>query len=171
MTLQTVKRLAADILGVGENKIRFKTEDLKEIEKAMMRKDVRDLIMKGSISALPKKGRKKKKPKRRRGRGSRKGSLGDSKKRWMRKVRSQRELLATLVRMEALPKEHKRRIYLKVKGGMFRNKRAMLLYLTENELIPKDFKLPKPERKKPAEKKPVAKKPEKTEEKKEVEKK
>ena len=51
MTLQTVKRLAADILGVGENKIRFKTEDLKEIEKAMMRKDVRDLINKGSITA------------------------------------------------------------------------------------------------------------------------
>ncbi len=168
MTIQTVRRLAADILGVGERRIRFRTEDLKDVEKAMMRKDVQDLIKKGSIKALPKKGRKKKMRRGRRGSGSRKGSFGGSKRRWMEKVRSQRKLLAALIKLEALPEEHKRRIYLKIKGGMFRSRKAMLLYLKENEFIPKDFELPKKEKKKPAEKKQA---PKKAAVKKEVEKK
>lgn len=173
MTIKTIRRLAADILGIGQRRVRFSPEELGEIGKAMMRTDVKELIKKGSIKKVPEKKQKRKNKKNKRGRGSRKGSHAGKKARWMAKVRSQRKLLSELMEQGALEKKNKREIYLKVKGGMFRSKRAMLLYLKENDFIPKDFELKKKPKKKPREKprKGAAIKAEKAAEKKEVEKK
>lgn len=171
MSVHTVRRLAADLLNVGENRIRINSEGISEVLSAMTRTDVQALIDKGMIKAAPKKGRKKKAKKRKRKEGSRKGRKGgNAKKEWMKKVRSQRKLLKKLIELGALPKEDKRPIYMKVKSGIFRSKRAMIAYLKENEYIAGDFELPKEEapEKKPKPEKP---KPAKKEEKKEGEKK
>jgi large subunit ribosomal protein L19e len=156
MTILTVRRLAADIMNVGERRVRISPDGLKEAEGALTRSDVQGLIDKGIISKAKVKGRDSMARKKRRGHGSKKGSLGNAKKMWMQKVRSQRKLLNILVKDGALPKEEKRAIYYKVKSGIFRNKKAMLLYLKDNGLIPEDYEAKKPERKKP-EKKPAKK--------------
>ncbi|MEM2909063.1 MAG: 50S ribosomal protein L19e [Candidatus Bilamarchaeaceae archaeon] len=144
MSVDTIRRLAADILGVGEKRIRFDSEKMTEVTKAMTRADVRGLIEKKIITVKPKKGRLAKKPKRRRGSGSVRGSKDiNRKKEWMEKIRSQRRLLRLLIELRALDKKNKRDVYMKIKGNAFRSKRAMLTYLKDSGLIPKDFALPK----------------------------
>jgi len=143
MSFDTVRRLAADILAVGEKRIRFVSDKLSDIKSAMSRADVRDLIDKKAIIVLPKKGRRKKTKREKRGEGSRKGSKSneDRKREWMNRVRAQRKLLRLLIANNILKGEHKRKIYLKIKGNSFRNKRALVTYLKDNELIAKDFDL------------------------------
>ncbi len=143
MAVGTVRRLAAEILGVGESRVVIKPEGLSEVAGAMTREDVRQLIEKGLISKKPKKGRRKKERKKKRGPGSKKGKRFDEKEEWMKKVRSQRKLLRILVEKNILAKEKKREIYLKIKSGMFRSKRALIQYLKDNELIAQDFDLEK----------------------------
>ncbi len=163
MAVNTVRRLAAELLNVGENRVRISPENISEVKSAMTRADVQALIDKGAIKALPKKGRRKKEKKKKRGTGSIKGSTGKKRKKgWMVKIRSQRRLINKLLALGALPKEEKRALYMKAKSGIFRNKKAMLTYLKENEIIPEEFELPKEEyvpkkKKKPA---PKAKKEE-----------
>ena len=148
MATYTVRRLAADILNVGERRIRFDPDKISDVKNAMTRIDVVDLIKNKVITVLPVKGRKKKEKKRKRGAGSRKGKpKGKQKEAWMTRIRTQRALLKKLISSEVLKKEIKRYIYLKIKGGAFRSKRAMITYLKENELIPSDFELKKGEKK------------------------
>jgi large subunit ribosomal protein L19e len=162
MAVNTVRRLAAELLNVGKNRIRISSENISEVKSAMTRADVKALIDKGAIKALPKKGRKKKAKRKKRGSGSIKGSEGKKRKReWMTKIRAQRKIIGKLVELGALSKEDKREIYMKAKSGLFRNKKAMLNYLKENEFIPEEFELPKEER--VARKKPEKPKPGKEE--------
>lgn len=164
MTITTVRRLAADIFGVGKNKIRISPDGLKEAEGALTRADVQGLIDKGVITKAKFKGRASKKKTKRRGPGSKKGKTSEKKKRWMEKVRAQRKFLVMLLETGALGKEHKRTLYGKIKSGLFRNKRAMLLYLKDNKFVAEDYEPPKKEPKKKA--KPVKPaKPKKIEEK------
>ncbi len=144
MSLQTVKRLAADIFGVGVNKI--KITDVKEAEGALTREDVRQLIEKGAVTKRPRQGRRSKEKKKKRGPGSKKGKKSQGKEEWMKKVRSQRRLLRELVSQGVLPKEDKRAIYMKIKGGLFRSKRALVQYLKDNEYISQDYELKKGEK-------------------------
>jgi large subunit ribosomal protein L19e len=142
MAMDTIRRLAADILGIGQNKVRISQEGVKEAEKAMTRSDVRELIKKGVITKIRPLGRRKKERRSRRGEGSRRGTAktrqGD-KEVWMTKVRSQRAFLRQLLADGALPKENKRVIYMRIKSGLFRSKRAFLAYLKENGITKQDY--------------------------------
>ena len=179
MTIGTIRRLAADIMDVGENRVRISPDGFKEAEKAMTRTDVRDLIKKGIVSKVAVKGRRKVRPRKRKGRGSRKGAWkvrSGGKEVWMAKVRAQRAFLAQLVSENAFDKTKKRMLYMRIKSGMFRSKRAFLAYLKEASLVKQDYEpkktgpakretpAPRPEQKaksaKPETAKPVAGKPE-----------
>lgn len=150
MTIATVRRLAADIMNVGRNKVKISPDGLKEAEGALTRSDVKGLIEKGIITKLRPAGRASTARRARRGRGRRRGTPLDSKEVWMQKVRAQRRFLSMLLSSGVLEKGSRREIYMKVKSGIFRNKRAMLLYLKENKLVPEDYEIPKGEA--PAEK-------------------
>ena len=63
----------------------------------------------------------------------------------MEKVRAQRRFLFMLVSSGVLKEGSKRMVYQKVKSGIFRNKRAMLVYLQENKLVPADYEVVKAE--------------------------
>ncbi len=156
MTIETVRRLAADIMNVGRNKIRISPEGLKEAEGALTRSDVRGLIEKGIIKKAPKQGRASTRRTGRTGHGRRRGTPIDAKDVWMQKVRAQRRFLNLLLDSGTLKKENKRSLYGKIKSGIFRNKRAMLLYLRDAGLVPEDYEMPKHEFKKPE---PKARKP------------
>lgn len=136
MTIESVKRLAADILDVGINKIRIKPEELKKAEEALTRSDVRALIKDRIVYAIKNRGRRKKIRKRKRGAGNIKGRRANlAKRNWMIGVRSQRAYLKKLIESGAVSKKNKKIIYGRIKGGLFKSKRAMLAYLKDNNLV------------------------------------
>ena len=107
------------------------------------------MIKDGAIKILQDKGvsraraRKNKKQKvrgRKKGHGSRKGKanarLGDKKK-WMNKIRLQRAFLKELKQKSKLTPEVYKNLYRKAKGGFFRSKRHIKLYITEHKLVKK----------------------------------
>lgn len=145
--MKNVRRIASEIMGIGESKIRFNPESLGKIEEALTREDVRALIREGDITAIAKRGvsrvrAKKKQAQKRKGRrsgtGSRKGTFstrtGD-KLAWMAKIRSQRKLLRRLVESGRVPEESSRKIYLMVKGNAFKGVKVLETYLRDNKLL------------------------------------
>jgi hypothetical protein len=87
-----------------------------------------------------------------RGFGSRKGTRNarmPEKRSWMETVRPLRKLLRDLRDNGQITRTSYSKIYMRIKGGAFRNKSHLMLYLKENEFLQKA---------KPVIKKPVAKK-------------
>lgn len=145
MSLASQKRIAAKILKCGVSRV--KIEVVKDVEEALTREDIRNLIKKGLIKKVQKKGQSKAKTKkvrlqkkkgRRKGPGSRKGgksARNPRKQAWIKKVRPLRRLLTELRDNKQIKKTDYRKFYLKIKGGMFRDKKHLLLYLKEHELL------------------------------------
>src|SRR2546426_6067895 len=77
MSLKSQRRLAADLLGGGLNRVWIDPEDIDRVQSAITRDEVKKLIREGSISLLPKtgvsRGRVRARSGRRKGAGSRKG--------------------------------------------------------------------------------------------------
>ncbi|MDD5337265.1 MAG: 50S ribosomal protein L19e [Candidatus ainarchaeum sp.] len=135
--LSTVKRLASEILGVGVSKLRIKPEDTGRAESALTREDVRGLIKDKVIFVKRNPGFKVLGRRKRKLRGSRRGSMNSRaprKETWMTNVRAQRKYLNELVAAGNLAKGKKRSVYMRIKGGSFKGKKALLMYLKDNKL-------------------------------------
>lgn len=149
MNLASKKAIAAKILKVGVNRVWFDPDRLDEIKDALTKADIRKLIKDFAIQAKPVKsisrGRARKKLEqkrkgRRKGPGSRKGKRTArlSKKRaWIQRARPQREFIKMLREKGLITKKTYRMIYAKIKGGFFRSKRHIKLYLNEHNLFVK----------------------------------
>lgn len=138
MSLKIQKRLAADILKCGENRIRFNQERLEDIRDAITRAEIKALIKDGAIYAEPVRGQQRLRVKERRGPGRRKGAMHSvvtRKRRWIMRVRSQRRFLATLRDAGRLKEGVYRKIYLQIKAGRFKSVADLKAYLTENQLV------------------------------------
>jgi len=147
MGIATIRRIASDLLGVGENRVKIKPEEIKKVEEALTRDDVRSLIKEGVIYAERKKGVsrikakikiEKKKAGRSRGTGSRKGKKYSrimKKLAWMRRVKAQRALLKKLRLENKLKEGAYRTAYMMIKGGAFRSKGSMLSHLKDSGLL------------------------------------
>lgn len=147
MAQNTIKRLAASMLKAGESRIRFQPGQMSRINEALTRDDVRQLIKEGIIYAIAKKGvsraRARKRAEARRagrqaGYGRRKGTKKariKPKLAWIAKVRSQRKLLLSLKEAKAITKQTARKIYMMIKGNVFRGKSSLISYLKENKLL------------------------------------
>lgn len=154
MNLKSQKRIAQRILKCGLTRVRV--EPSKEVGEALTREDIRELIKKGVIRTVQKKGSGRagarirlaqKKKGRMRGKGKRKGSKGartSSKRVWIKKVRSIRTFLRKLRDSGQITTNVYRKQLLKTKGGAFRNKKHLLYYLKEHELLKKPEKKAKP---------------------------
>ena len=73
----------------------------------------------------------------RKGAGSRKGKINSrisKKERWIIKIRAQRKLLKELREKKEIPKEAYSDLYMKAKGGFFRSRRHIMIYLEERGL-------------------------------------
>lgn len=143
MAISAVKRLAAEILNVGLNKIRFDPAKINEASGVTTREDVAKLIESGVVKKLPFKGRDSTAKRRRRSSAHIRGKTFSDKEAWMKKIRSQRKFLTSLFTEKAITREVKNSTYGKIKSGIFKNKKAMLLYLKDNSLISKDYEMPK----------------------------
>lgn len=125
------KRLAAEIIGVGESRIAIvaKTkEELSEVESAITREDVRRLIEKGVIVVKPAKSnsrgrlRERRLKKRTKGPGKRKGKASarsEPKGQWANRIRKMRAYLRYLRKRGVLPRKLYRKLYAMAKGGAF----------------------------------------------------
>ncbi len=168
--MRSQKSMAAKILKCGASRVRIdtSTEDArKEVGEALTREDIRNLIRKGLIRKVQKKGSSRakarkilmqKKKGRRKGTGSRKGGRKIRKKAaWIKVARPLRRFLRKLRDSGQIDKKDYRRLYMRVKGGMFRNKKHLLFYLKEHELLKPVAKRPRKKTPKPKPKKPKAK--------------
>ena len=156
MKLTVQKRLAASILNCSPKRVVFHSERLDEIKEAITREDIRGLIAVGAIIREPKRGISRVRANkrlvqyrkgRRKGKGSQKGKATarlPSKTEWIAKVRLQRAFLADLKEKKLLAPTTIREMYKKIKGGYFRNKRHVKLYLEERKLFQKKDKNVKP---------------------------
>lgn len=147
MNLRSQKKIAATLLKVGLTRVYFDPNRLEEIKQAITKADIRSLIKDLAIQKKPSssisKGRLRKiriqKSKgRRKGLGSRKGTKNarkSSKKSWIINIRNQRAILKALKQRGLITKQTFRDVYAKAKGGFFRSKRHIKLYLIENKLL------------------------------------
>jgi large subunit ribosomal protein L19e len=141
------KKIASSVLKCSPKRIVLDSDELESIKEAITRSDVKSLISEGTISKKQKKGvsraranviKKQKAKGQRKGHGSRKGKATartPKKETWMKKIRSQRELIKELKDSKLIDNKVYRNIYLKSKGGFFRSKRHIKLYLNEHKLF------------------------------------
>jgi len=155
MNLRNKKLLAAKVLDVGLNRVRFDEERLNDIKEAITKRDIHGLINGGAISIKKENGTSsfrhkkrllQKRKGRRQGGGSRKGKktarLRD-KESWMNRIRKQRKYLIFLKGSGYISRNDFRLVYKKAGGGFFRSKRHVKTYLQENKLIKEDGKAKK----------------------------
>ncbi|MBI2546863.1 MAG: 50S ribosomal protein L19e [Candidatus Aenigmarchaeota archaeon] len=133
------KRMAAKVMKAGISRVWFNPDKLKDIEKAITNWDIRKLIKKGDIKIHPKKVRiSVAKVKRKRGHGSKEGkkySIVSRKSRWMAAVRTQRRMIKELKDESKLDNVSYRSLYGLIKGGMFRSRAHLKLYIEQNKML------------------------------------
>lgn len=150
MNLRKQKELAARALGVSKRRVKFNTssvETRKNIKELISREGVRELLGDKTIKTVPKKGNSRtsanhiatqKKKGRRSGHGNRKGTANarfNGKDKWMIKIRALRALLKSFKDQGRLDNKNYRDLYMKSKGNFFRNKRHILLYIEQNNML------------------------------------
>lgn len=131
MSLKSQRRLAAQILKVGVNRVWIDPERNDDVEVAITRDEIRKLIHERTIKALPEKGvsrvrarvlHQKRKKGLRRGSGSRTGSARakvSKKEAWMRRVRALRRRLREWKAKRAVTESSYRRLYTLASSGVF----------------------------------------------------
>jgi large subunit ribosomal protein L19e len=144
--LKSQRRLAAQILKIGQNRVWIDPERIEDAETAMTREEIRKLIHEGIIKSLPEKGvsrarariiHEKKKKGRRSGLGSRTGSARakiSKKEAWMSKIRALRKRLRELKTNRIIAENMYQKIYRMASSGRFSSVADLERYLKAHEL-------------------------------------
>jgi len=144
--LKSQRRLAAQILKIGQNRVWIDPERMEDTEAAMTREEIRKLIHEGVIKSLPEKGvsrararilHKKKKKGRRSGPGSKSGSVRakiSKKEAWMSKIRALRNRLRELKTSRTITEGTYRKLYRMASSGRFGSVADLERYLKAQEL-------------------------------------
>jgi large subunit ribosomal protein L19e len=142
--LSAQKRLAADVLDVGKNKLWFDPEAQGDIAEAITRADIRELVDDGVIRAEKPQGNSRGRARERQqkrsyghqtGAGSRKGKAGarkNKKQDWESKIRAQRTHLRELRDEGDLDPSTYRDLYDKAGGGEFDSVADLQRYIDDN---------------------------------------
>ncbi|HDM44932.1 50S ribosomal protein L19e [Candidatus Bathyarchaeota archaeon] len=146
MNLRNQRRLAAEILKVGESRIWIDPERVEDVELAITREEIRKLIHEKVIVARPKKGisrgrvrilKRKRKKGRRRGHGSRSGSKGarnPRKRAWIQKIRALRRELKILKTKRLISEKTYSRLYDLASSGRFDSVADLKRYIDSENL-------------------------------------
>jgi len=144
--LKSQRRLAAQVLKIGQNRVWINPEKTDDVETAMTRDEVRRLIHEGTIKASPEKGisrgrarilHEKKKKGRRSGPGSRTGSSHarvSKKQAWMSKIRPLRRKLRTLKTKKIIAENAYQKLYRMAGSGKFESVADLERYLKAHEI-------------------------------------
>ncbi len=132
--LANQRRLAAEVMGIGVNRVWLDPEASKEIAAALTRDDIRKLIEEGKAGDRPIKGVSRGRARKlhetrayghRKGHGSRSGAKGarrPKKEQWMKKIRALRSRLKELRDNKTIDVSRYRKLYAKAKGGEYRSR-------------------------------------------------
>jgi|SRR5271157_138282 len=144
--LKSQRRLAAQILKVGQNRVWIDPDKTVDVETAMTRDEVRRLIHEGTVKASPEQGisrgrariiHEKKKKGRRSGMGSRTGSPHarvTQKQAWMMKIRALRKKLRTLKTKKMIVENAYQKLYRMAGSGRFESVADLERYMKSHEL-------------------------------------
>ncbi len=147
MDLKTQRRMAAEILGVGIERVWINPEEQSRVANAVTKDDIRRLIKEGIIKKKPEKGTSRHRARiralkrakgRRRGHGRRKGKKTaryPRKEKWMSLIRALRRELKILRDTRKIKRSTYRKLYLLAKGGFFRSKAHLHTYIKEQGLL------------------------------------
>jgi large subunit ribosomal protein L19e len=142
--LSAQKRLAADVLDVGENRVWLDPDAQEDLEDAITREDIRELVEQGTVRAKEPAGNSRGRARERaakrsyghqKGPGTRKGKAGgrqDEKQEWKNSIRAQRRKLRELRDDGDVTPAQYRELYDMAKGGEFQDVRRLLNYIDEN---------------------------------------
>jgi len=151
MNLRSQRRLAAEVLACGVNRVWIDPEKADEVSMAITREEIRKLVHEDAIKALPEnsqsRGRtrtlaEKKKKGRRIGPGTKKGkahSIVPRKTMWMNRIRAQRRKLRELRERRIIAVGTYRSLYRKAKGGEFRSIAELERYINDRNLRRRTF--------------------------------
>jgi len=125
---KTLRRLASDILKVGETKIKFDAGYADDFKSSVTREDVKALIKAGAIFKVKKVDKSKEKQakkNKKQGQGRKRGTKNartPRKEQWVKKVRAQRDELKKAVESLKLTSKTKRKFYSQISGGKFKSR-------------------------------------------------
>ena len=126
MNLKGKKRIAAETLKVGKERIIFNKNRLDEIKEAITKQDIRDLKSSGAISLKEIGGRRKiEKRKTRRRSGKIKVKVGHRKQEYVKLTRKLREYLKELKKQDKIDHETYKESRKKVKDSSYKSKRNL----------------------------------------------
>ncbi|ABO34478.1 LSU ribosomal protein L19E [Methanococcus maripaludis C5] len=147
MDVSTQRRIAAAVLDCGIDRVWIDPENLERVKMAITKDDIRLLINDGIIvkkqekgisSARKKQVQEQKRKGKRKGQGSRKGAKGartPKKEKWMNTIRPLRKMLKDLRENEKIERSAYRKLYRMAKGGAFRSRNHMKLYMKEHGIL------------------------------------
>lgn len=145
-SLRSQRRLAAQILKVGQERVWIDPNKIEDVEAAITREEIRKLIHEGVIKPLKEKGvsrararmvHEKRKKGLKRGHGSRSGAANakvSKKEAWMSRVRALRKRLRELKADKIITESVYRKLYTMVKSGRFTSVADMERYLKAHDL-------------------------------------
>ncbi|MFH1455544.1 MAG: 50S ribosomal protein L19e [archaeon] len=151
-SLTSQKRISAQILKIGVTRVWFDPDRLEEVKEAITKADIRRLINDYAIQEKPMTGTsrghaRKRLIQRRKGRqkgpGTKKGTHKarlPKKRVWIVKMRGQRGLVKEFREKSLIDTPTFKEVYAKIKGGFFRSRRHIKLYLTERNMFQKPKK-------------------------------
>jgi large subunit ribosomal protein L19e len=128
MSLKSQRRLAAEILKVGQNRVWIDPERIDDVEIAITREEIRKLIHEKAIQPLPEKGvsrsrarvlHGKRKKGLRKGPGKRSKPKVSKKEVWMKKIRALRRRLRELKEKRVITERTYRQFYIMAGSGVF----------------------------------------------------
>ena len=144
--LRSQRRLAAQILKVGQNRVWINPERMEDVEAAITREEIKKLIHEGIIKSRPEKGvsrararilHEKKKKGLRKGPGSRSGAAHakiSKKEAWMKRIRALRKRLRELKTRKRITEDTCRRMYRMAGSGRFDSVADLERYLKAHGL-------------------------------------
>ncbi len=147
MKLTVQKRLAAVLFKSAQDRVWFDEDRLADIKEAITKQDIKGLVNEGAIRIKPLKSTSRGRARKikiqkskglQKGSGSRKSGQNariTKKDRWIKKIRIQRIFLKELRDKKIIPTGIYQDLYLKSKGGFFRSKRHIKIYIEEKGLV------------------------------------
>ena len=129
-TLSTQKRLAAEILNVGKDRVYFNPFRIEDISQAITRMDIKELIKERGIMKKIMKKQKRKKKKNRKGTGKIKMRVKKRKEKYIAKIRKLRRYLLEIKEKGIISREEYRKLRRLAKSGHFKTRRHLKEYLS-----------------------------------------
>ncbi len=146
MNLRAQRRIAAEVLKVGKNRVKIDPDREDDVSMAITRDDIRTLIHEKGITARYQKGvsrsrarlvHEKKKKGKRQGSGSRKGkktTYNPKKRAWIQRIRPQRKFLRRLRTRRIVTISTYRKLYRWASSGMFRSVAHLDFFIKDKKL-------------------------------------